>query len=109
MPCLEINAVVFGDTNKSVPNLAEAEHDLRISGGLRSMLAVMFYVADQDNHRIRMVNTSGIISAIDGQSDLVWRSSGSGANAIWNRSSATQQITVSVSDANWQIVGIGDF
>src|SRR6476620_10101393 len=46
----------------------------------------------------------------DGRSDVFWRNSSTGANAIWKSANvATRQSVASVSNLHWAIVGQGDF
>ena len=47
---------------------------------------------------------------MDGQSDLLWRNAGTGADTIWlSASSATQQAVAPMADLAWKVVGTGDF
>ncbi|HEY0661319.1 MAG TPA: FG-GAP-like repeat-containing protein [Lysobacter sp.] len=46
----------------------------------------------------------------DGKSDILWRNSSTGVNAIWrSANSATQQPITAVANQAWKVVGIGDF
>lgn len=46
----------------------------------------------------------------DGNVDLVWRNTLTGANTVWRSANVnTQMILASVSDQNWTIAGVGDF
>ena len=46
----------------------------------------------------------------DGASDLFWRNTSSGSNAIWlSGSSASQPAIGGVPDQSWHVVGVGDF
>jgi hypothetical protein len=46
----------------------------------------------------------------DGTSDILWRNSASGANAIWRSADvALRQDVAQVADPNWKVVGAGDF
>lgn len=45
----------------------------------------------------------------DGQSDLLWRNAGTGANAIWLGADGDAGQEVVGADANWKVAGIGDF
>jgi uncharacterized delta-60 repeat protein len=52
---------------------------------------------------------------LDGNTDIIWRNSISGANLIWYLGGATgtnyqsEQSLISVANSNWNIVGSGDF
>ncbi|WP_166211175.1 FG-GAP-like repeat-containing protein [Cognatiluteimonas telluris] len=46
----------------------------------------------------------------DGASDLFWRNSDTGGNALWRAADrATQQAVANVTDPAWRVVGAGDF
>ena len=46
----------------------------------------------------------------DGRSDILWRNSRTGANAIWRSGDvATPQAVTAVTTLTWKIVGVGDF
>ena len=46
----------------------------------------------------------------DGRSDILWRNVSTGGNVIWPAANRGNQISItSVTDVNWQIVGIGNF
>jgi cysteine-rich repeat protein len=46
----------------------------------------------------------------DGRSDVFWRNSSTGSNAIWKSANkATQQATAAVTSQSWKVVGVGDF
>ena len=46
----------------------------------------------------------------DGQSDIVWRDTSTGRNAIWlSGNAATQQPLTAVTSLDWKIAGVGDF
>ena len=45
-----------------------------------------------------------------GKSDVLWRNSSTGANAIWRSGSySTQQAVTGVTDMRWEVVGVDDF
>ena len=46
----------------------------------------------------------------DGHSDIFWRNTSTGANAIWKSgSSATRQSVVGVTNQSWKVAAVGDF
>ncbi len=46
----------------------------------------------------------------DGVSDVLWRNSATGANALWKSSnSSTKQTVTTQADQHWQVAGVGDF
>ena len=46
----------------------------------------------------------------DGKSDVFWRHTSDGRNAIWlSGNSATQPVVATVTEQSWQVVGVGDF
>jgi hypothetical protein len=46
----------------------------------------------------------------DGKSDLFWRNSSAGYNAIWlSANAATFQGAAMVPDLNWKVVAVGDY
>jgi hypothetical protein len=46
----------------------------------------------------------------DGKSDVVWRNTANGTNAIWRSADSTQQIpVVGVTSQLWRIVSVGDY
>lgn len=46
----------------------------------------------------------------DGQSDILWRSNGTGENMVWrSANNSTPQAIANVTDLDWTIAGVGDF
>ena len=53
---------------------------------------------------------AGDFDSVDEASDLLWRNTITGANAIWRMANANTPIPIArVSDLSWQIVAVGDF
>ena len=45
----------------------------------------------------------------DGKSDILWRNSSTGANAIWKSASSSSSLAVNTLDTAWKVAGVGDF
>jgi hypothetical protein len=46
----------------------------------------------------------------DGRSDILWRNTSSGSNAIWKSANvATVQGVTAIADQSWRVAGVGDF
>ncbi len=78
-------------------------------------------VNDQSDNARTLEQTMPIVAAFrspesprsdfdgDGQSDILWRNNGTGANAIWRSANASASIAVAAVPTSWKAVGIGDF
>ena len=73
------------------------------------------YIADQGTRHVRLVEPVHGARALsdfngDGASDILWRNTSSGANAIWLGAKASEpQHVRGVLNVDWEIVATGDF
>ena len=80
-----------------------------VSDNARSLAQTMPLIA---NFRAMVVPLGGAIRDFDGdgRSDILWRNTSNGSNAIWKSANvATPQSVTAIADQSWRVAGVGDF
>ena len=108
-------------TIMSVPNAGQKAYGVFSNPRITACGGLACGVTDQADNALTLDQTMPIVAAFrvarvpmdfnaDGRSDILWRNSGTGSNAIWKSGDiASQQSVSAVTNLSWAVVKGGDF